>query len=87
MTIKPSQDYLLVEVEGQKNETESGIFTGAHVVKEPQLATVIASGPDASEYEVGTIVFIGSNRGVELMLKDKNYMMMKKSHVYARVSK
>ncbi len=81
MNFKPLGDRLLVERVEEVNTTASGIIIPDNAKEKPSQGKVLAIGSDVEEVNVGDTVVFGKYAGTELILDDKEYLVMELSDI------
>ena len=93
MTIRPLADRVVVKPVEVEETTSSGIILSASSQEKPQIAEVIAVGPDGvvdgKEVEmyvkVGDKVITGKYSGTEVKLNKEEYTIVRQSDILAVV--
>jgi len=86
MNFKPLGDRLLVERVEEANTTASGIIIPDNAKEKPSKGKVLAIGSDVEEINEGDIVVFGKYAGTDLVLNDKEYLVLEVSDVLGIVS-
>jgi len=81
MNFKPLGDRLLVERVEEVNTTASGIIIPDNAKEKPSRAKVLAIGSDVEDVKVDDTVVFGKYAGTELILDDKEYLVLEVSDV------
>jgi len=81
MNFKPLGDRLLVERVEEVNTTASGIIIPDNAKEKPSQGKVLAVGSDVEEVNVDDVVVFGKYSGTELMLDNKEYLVLDVSDV------
>jgi len=81
MNFKPLGDRLLVERVEEVNTTASGIIIPDNAKEKPSQGKVLAIGNDVEEVNVGDTVVFGKYAGTDLVLDDKEYLVMELSDI------
>ena len=81
MNFKPLGDRLLVERVEEVNTTASGIIIPDNAKEKPSQGKVLAIGSDVEEVNVGDTVVFGKYAGTDLVLDDKEYLVMELSDI------
>lgn len=93
MAIKPLLDKVVLKMEEEKKETESGIILAGTSKEKPQIAKVIAVGPggiiDGKEVKMyvnaGDKVITSKYSGTEVKIDDEEYTIVRQSDILAIV--
>jgi len=76
---------ILVEPREAEEKTQSGIIIPDSAKEKPQEGTVVLVGADKKdepmEVKVGDAVFYGKYSGTELLIDDKEYLLMSQTDV------
>ena len=76
---------ILVEPREAEEKTQSGIIIPDSAKEKPQEGTVVLVGADKKdepmEVKVGDAVFYGKYSGTELLIDDKDYLLMSQTDV------
>jgi chaperonin GroES len=81
MNFKPLGDRLLVERIEEANTTASGIIIPDNAKEKPSRGKVLAIGSDVEEVKEGDTVVFGKYAGTDLVLDDKEYLVLEVSDV------
>ncbi len=81
MNFKPLGDRLLVERVEEVNTTASGIIIPDNAKEKPSRGKVLAIGSDVEDVNVDDVVVFGKYSGTELVLEDKEYLVLEVSDV------
>ncbi len=81
MNFKPLGDRLLVERVEEVNTTASGIIIPDNAKEKPSRGKVLAIGNDVEDVNVDDVVVFGKYSGTELVLEDKEYLVLEVSDV------
>jgi len=81
MNFKPLGDRLLVERVEEVNTTASGIIIPDNAKEKPSRAKVLAVGSEVEDVNVDDVVVFGKYAGTELILDDKEYLVLDVSDV------
>lgn len=81
MNFKPLGDRLLVERIEEETTTASGIIIPDNAKEKPSRGKVLAIGSDVEEVKEGDTVVFGKYSGTELVLEDKEYLVLEVSDV------
>ncbi len=81
MKFRPLGDRLLVERVEEENTTASGIIIPDNAKEKPSRGKVLAVGNDVEEIKEGDTVVFGKYAGNELVLDDKEYLVLEASDV------
>lgn len=77
MKFKPNGDRVLVQQDAPVTETEQGIvMPNASAIEKP-VGVVVAVGPAAKAFKVGTRVFFTSYTGVRVEIDESEYLLFK----------
>jgi chaperonin GroES len=93
MTVKPLIDRVVLKMEENKKETESGIILAGASNEKPQIAKVVEVGPggivDGKEVRMyikkGDRVITSKYSGTEVKIGDEEYTIVKQSDILAIV--
>jgi chaperonin GroES len=81
--IQAVKDKIIVKIMKQEEKTEGGIIVPDSVVNEPQLYTeVISVGKDVDEINIGDTVLCHRNGGMDIVVKNQIYKVLKDDEVY-----
>jgi chaperonin GroES len=91
MNIKPLTDRVVLKMQEEKKETQSGIILAGASKEKPQIAEVVAVGPgglvDGKEVrmyvKVGDKVITSKYSGTEVKIDDDEYTIVKQSDILA----
>ncbi len=81
MNFKPLGDRLLIERIEEETTTASGIIIPDNAKEKPSRGKVLAIGSDVEEVKEGDTVVFGKYSGTELVLDDKEYLVLEVSDV------
>ncbi|HHO65274.1 MAG TPA: co-chaperone GroES [Epsilonproteobacteria bacterium] len=81
MNFKPLGDRLLVERVEEVNTTANGIIIPDNAKEKPSRGKVLAIGNDVEDVNVDDVVVFGKYSGTELVLEDKEYLVLEVSDV------
>ncbi len=81
MNFKPLGDRLLVERVEEVNTTASGIIIPDNAKEKPSRGKVLAIGSDVEDVNVDDVVVFGKYSGTDLVLDDKEYLVLEVSDV------
>jgi len=81
MNFKPLGDRLLVERVEEATTTASGIIIPDNAKEKPSKGKVLAIGSDVEDVNVDDIVVFGKYAGTDLVLDDKEYLVLEVSDV------
>ena len=89
MTIKPLADRVVLKPCELEETTKGGIILAASAQEKPQVAEVVAVGPDGNEVKmyvkVGDKVISSKYSGTEVKMDDVNYNIVRQSDILAIV--
>lgn len=93
MNIKPLTDRVVLKMEEDKKETESGIILAGSSKEKPQIASVVEVGPggivDGKEVRMyikkGDKVITSKYSGTEVKIDDEEYTIVRQSDILAIV--
>jgi len=94
MKVQPLADRILVEVLEAKEKTKGGIVLPDTAKEKPQEAKVVAVGKGKVsdegkkvplEVKVGDVVLFGKYSGAEIIVDDKEYLILKEEDILAIV--
>ena len=87
VNIKPLADRVLVEPASAEETTATGIIIPDTAKEKPQRGTVIAVGKGTKDapmtVKVGDAILYGKYAGTEITVKDKEYLIMRESDIFA----
>jgi chaperonin GroES len=87
--INPLHDRVIIEPIQVNNVTSGGIIIPDTVKEKPVKGKVIAVGKGKPEepltVKVGNIVLYGKHSGLDIVVDDKPYLIMKESDIFAIV--
>ncbi|MCB4751252.1 MAG: co-chaperone GroES [Sulfurovum sp.] len=81
MNFKPLSKRLLIERVEEANTTASGIIIPDNAKEKPSRGNVLAVGNDVEDIKVKDIVVFGKYAGTELILDNKEYLVLEVSDV------
>jgi chaperonin GroES len=81
MNFKPLGDRLLVERVEEATTTASGIIIPDNAKEKPSRGKVLAIGNDVEDVNVDDIVVFGKYAGTDLVLDDREYLVLEVSDV------
>ncbi len=76
MVFKPLANRVLIEREEESNTTASGIIIPDNVKEKPIKGKVLAIGSEVEGIEVGDTVVFGKYTGVEIVVENKEYLIL-----------
>ena len=87
LKIKPLADRVLIEPAAAETTTASGLIIPDNAKEKPQKGTVVAVGKGTKKepltVKVGDTVLYGKYAGTDLKLKEKDYLIMRESDIFA----
>lgn len=90
MNIKPLGDRVVIKMIEVEEKTKSGIVLPSSAKEEPQIAEVVAIGPDIKDDEkkskqvkLGDKVIFSKYSGTEVKLDDEEYTIVKLNDILA----
>jgi len=86
--IQPLADRVVVQIEEDQEQTESGILLPGTMSKDkPMLGKVISVGPKvAKDLKAGATVIFGKYSPTEVKIKGEEYLILKEEDVLAVLS-
>jgi len=81
MNFQPLGDRLLVERVEEATTTASGIIIPDNAKEKPSRGKVLAVGNDVEDVTTGDSVVFGKYAGTELVLDDKEYLVLELSDI------
>ncbi|MCB4743674.1 MAG: co-chaperone GroES [Sulfurovum sp.] len=81
MNFKPLSKRLLIERVEEANTTASGIIIPDNAKEKPSRGNVLAVGNDVEDIKVKDVVVFGKYAGTELILDNKEYLVLEVSDV------
>ena len=89
MSIKPLADRVVIKMVEAEETTKSGIILAGSAKEKPQMAEVVAVGPDGKEItmyiKVGDKVLTSKYSGTEVKLDGTEYTIVRQSDILAIV--
>ncbi|MCB5558369.1 co-chaperone GroES [Anaerosalibacter bizertensis] len=90
MNIKPLGDRVVIKMIEVEEKTKSGIVLPSSAKEEPQMAEVVAIGPDiendekkSKQVKLGDKVIFSKYSGTEVKLDDEEYTIVKLNDILA----
>ena len=90
MNIKPLGDRVVIKMIEVEEKTKSGIVLPSSAKEEPQMAEIVAVGPDitndekkSEQVKIGDKVIFSKYSGTEVKLDDVEYTIIKLNDVLA----
>lgn len=80
----PDGDRIVVEPSGAKKVTDKGIHIPENALERPLRGKVMAVGPD-TKYKPGDIIMYGKYAGTEILIEDKEYVIMRTGDVFGKI--
>ena len=89
MTIKPLADRIVIKMVEAEETTKSGIILAGSAKEKPQVAEVVAVGPDGKEIKMylkpGDRVLMSKYAGTEVKLDGQEFTILRQDDVLAIV--
>ncbi|ALU75629.1 MULTISPECIES: co-chaperone GroES [Tenacibaculum] len=87
LKIKPLADRVLIKPAAAETTTASGLIIPDNAKEKPQKGTVVAVGKGTKKepltVKVGDTVLYGKYAGTDLKHKEKDYLIMRESDIFA----
>ncbi len=85
MNIKPLADRVVIKMTEADETTQSGIILTGAAKEKPQVAEVVAVGPEKMDVKVGDKVLTNKYAGTEVKMDGETYTILKVEDILAIV--
>ena len=85
MKIKPLGDRVVIKMTEAEETTQSGIILTGAAKEKPQVAEVVAVGPEKMDVKVGDKVLTSKYAGTEVKMDGETYTILKVEDILAVV--
>lgn len=85
MNIKPLADRVVIKMTEAEETTQSGIILTGAAKEKPQVAEVVAVGPEKMDVKVGDKVLTNKYAGTEVKMDGETYTILKVEDILAIV--